>query len=290
MAILSTSSSQTVLRPGNRVFNDKLVGTTPFVGPLDAYTTGLQAMLLPFRGLTSYTGNCFTIRDTNDDSTQDVGFAANGDCNPFTTVGNAAMATWYNQLGTNNASAPSNVTQPFVIQNVINGLPVVRMDGVDDYYAATIANGVYTRSIYIVTRKRSAQTGSITTYASGLGSTSSIILGDSSVLALAGGWGYRASGISTTKALGGDVQTSSLITIIGIDAFNGNIYVNNGAATAFDPTAGFNTSTSATTNVIGSSGADVDVMAQLYYNATHDDTTRQSIQTILATKFGITLA
>lgn len=290
MAILSTSSSQTVLRPGNRVFNDKLVGTTPFVGPLDAYTTGLQAMLLPFRGLTSYTGDCFTIRDTNDDSTQVVGFAANGDCDAFTTVGNAAMVTWYNQLGTNDASAPSNAQQPFIMQNIINGLPVVRMDGVDDYFASTITGGVYTRSIYIVTRKRSAQSGSITTYASGLASASSTILGDSLAISLAGGWGYRASGISTTKALGGDVQTNSLISIIGIDGSNGNIYVNNGAATAFDPAGTFSSATLAATGIAAQPVSDVDVMAQLYYNATHDDTTRQSIQTILATKFGITLA
>jgi len=261
-----------------------------FVGPLDAYTTGLQSMFLPFRGLTAYVGDCYTIRDTIGDAIQVVGFDADGDCNAFTTVGSAAMAAWFNQTGSNNMSSASNDAQPFVIQNAVRGLPLVRLDGVDDLATAAIAGSTYSRTIYAVIRKRSAQTGLASAYGPGINTTGiANFLGDSAAISLGGAWGWRANIGAGSIVVGGDVTALSLLVAVGVSASVGNCYVNNSAAAAFDPVIGFLSATSIAT---GSSAAfcDMDIVALIEYNATHDDTTRQAIQTILANKLGIVLS
>lgn len=80
MAILSTSSSQTVLRPGNRVFNGGLVGTTPFVGSLDGATSNLAAAWSwNKRLLSSWTSGIVRCRTSAaGNAEQDIGTLSNG--------------------------------------------------------------------------------------------------------------------------------------------------------------------------------------------------------------------
>lgn len=261
-----------------------------FVGPLDAYTTGLQSMFLPFRGLTAYVGDCYTIRDTSDDSSQSVGFTASGDCNAFTTIGSAAMAAWLNQTGSNDMSSASNAAQPFVIQNAVNGLPIVRLDGITSLATAVIGDSTYSRTIYAVMRKRSAQTGLITAYGVGINTTGAAnFLADSSVIALGGAWGWRADVVAGSILIGGDVTQVSLLVAVGVSSSVGNCYVNNSAPAGFDPAMAFSSATRISTGR-ATALSDIDVIGIIEYNATHDDATRQAIQTILANKLGIVLS
>lgn len=270
-----------------------------FVGPLDAYTTGLQSMFLPFRGLTAYTGYCWTVRDAgNSDALINVPFKDDGDCAAFSTIGTPFLKTWYNQqviAGVTDMTSASDSAQPQVLQNQIGVLPTLKLDGGSGNNTAvnaTTNNGGYTRTLYVVAKKRTAQTSANVGYFAGFGSVAASFIADNTGSpALSGGWGWRASAVTIQMPLGGNVQQWSLLVFKSTDASNGTGYIDNSVGAFIDPASAVSSSNLVQLLSAGAAGgADVDVAAMLEYNVTHDDTTRQSIQSILAAKFGISLA
>lgn len=257
-----------------------------FVGPLDDYTANLSVMLLPFRGLSSFTGNGFRVRDTNDDSEQNVGFdASTGDLASFSVVGNAAIRTWFDQSGgARDVPQTTAAAQPLLTLNIVNGQPVARFDGTNDFLTGACPNETG-RTIYMVARMRSSVTLTRLSNDSLNGNASTYDDGSSA-------YRYYATP-SITDPIGGTTTNWNVITLKYSGGNTLAPYVNNTAATPFTTTAFYTNGTAywLASDVGGASSfAPLDIAARIQYDTAHDDTTRQAIQTILGDKFNITLA
>jgi hypothetical protein len=263
-------------------------GSQPFVGPLDDYTTGLSVALLPFRGFASYEGAGWRVRDTNDDSEQDIEFdPVTGDPVAPVLVGDGGIRWWYEQSGNGyNAGNTVSLQQPLFTQGVINGRPVARFDGSNDGLFTSAIPTEQQRTVYAVLRKRTASTNVAARGISIAGSLGYAIIDCD----LGGGeWSWAFDNSDSTPAiLGGSVQDWSLVSVT-LTVSEAKPLVNNSAGSTFVPSFDFTDS-----GIIllggGSASVNVDIAALLVYSTQHDDTTRQAIQTILAEKFNITLA
>lgn len=92
-----------------------------FTGPLDSYTSGLEAAYSTARRLlASYTGSLIRIRRSSDDAELDIGYDANGDldsaaASTFAGVGSAYIVTVYDQTGSYDLTQSTAGSQPSLI-------------------------------------------------------------------------------------------------------------------------------------------------------------------------------
>lgn len=102
------------------------------------------------RLISTYTGPLVRIRDSADNSEQDVGQDAEGYLAAFTVAGNAHVVRVYDQTGGDDLVQPTASLQPRLILNITpGGGPAIKADGVDDYlYGATLG----TTRPYMTTR------------------------------------------------------------------------------------------------------------------------------------------
>jgi hypothetical protein len=266
-----------------------------FVGPLDGYTADLAGAWLLFRGFSSYSGSLVRIRDTDDSSEQDVGYDGAGELAAYSVAGDAAWRTVYDQSGNGSHMQQSiAANQGWVVGGVVNNKPVLRVISINHGLNAVIPTAT-ARTIYLVARKRSAYTGAagVITYAGGVFNTAAFVADNTGSPNLAGAWGYRGTGTISQQNAGG-VSTNWSICVASLESVSvGNLYINNSLTlAAFNPIDSGVTGSAANIGGVnnGNTGGDVDVAGMLIYNAAHDTTTRQAIQSILATRYGITLA
>jgi hypothetical protein len=259
-----------------------------FVGPLDDYTTSLSVALLPFRGFASYQGVGWRVRDDGDsDAEQDIAFdPITGDPIAPTLVGNGGIRWWYDQSGSaNHVPQATAAAQPYWTPNIVNSRPVARFDGTDDFLRGDCPNETG-RTIYMVARMRSSVTNTRLSNDSLNGNASTFDNGSAS-------YGYYLTAPNVIDPVGGTTTNWNIVTLKYSGGNTLAPYVNNTAATPFS-TSAYNVN--GTAYWLGSEwgGAfflsPLDLACRLQYDVTHDDTTRQAIQTILADKFGITLA
>lgn len=275
------------------------LGGVGFVGPLDAYAADLQVALLPFRGFTAYTGQWCRIRESGGDTEADIGYLANGQ--PDTAAWTAHVAgnsgflrTWYDQSGSaRDGVQATNAGQLQSVLNVANSYPVARNPDDGSNKAITCSSVVsgsgVGRTLYTVMRKRSAQTGAGVRTTSGVATTSAFICDNAGAPALNGGWAWNRQGVATQLPLGGNVEDWTLgSAAANTDASATNIYLDNTLVHSGAVFSGFVTNTSVSAILVNQ--VDADVACLLLYNANHDDATREAIQSILAARFGITLA
>lgn len=264
-------------------------GGASFVGPLDDYTTSLSLALLPFRGFASYEGAYCRVRDAGDsDAEQDVVYDADGEPVFPTLVGNGGMRWWYDQSGNaNDLPQATAASQPFLTDNIINGYPVARFDGTDDEMTLAMSGG-NARTVYMVCKFR-ATTANVRAFKDCLAGANADVYYDSGT----GKFYYFATdGPGTVSPVGGVATDWSLVCLKYASGTTCTPYVNNSTAESAFGTSQYVVG-SFLGFTLGSSGGGnygaVDIAARLVYDATHDDTTRQAIQTILAGRFGITL-
>lgn len=265
-----------------------------FVGPLDAYSADLQVALLPFRGFTAYAGQWCRIRESGGDTEADIGYLPDGEPDTaawaaFVGANDGFLRMWYDQSsGARDGVEADPAVQPQSVLNVVSGYPVARvLEVVSSRLVSTIAAST-TRSLYLVAKKRSAQTNVGILYAGGITNSGAFQV-DNNAPALGGTWGYRGSGATTSLDVGGAVADWTMCTAVINSAAAGSVWINNNAPTNFDPINGVTTATAVQVGA-GAAPGDADVACLLLYNANHDDATREAIQSILAARFGITLA
>lgn len=265
-------------------------GTPAFVGPLDDYTADLALALLPFRGLASYAGDGWRLRDDGDsDTEQALGFdPVTGDPLSPTLVGNGGMRWWYDQSGNaNHLPQATAAAQPFWTANIVNGYPVARFDGADDEMTLAMSGG-NARTVYVVCKMRAA-TDTARAFKDCLVGANA----DTYYNAGTGKFYYYATTPNVVDPVGGVGTNWSLVCLKYSGGNTCAPYVNNSTAEAAFGTTSY-ADGAVLGFVLGSSGGGnygaVDVAARLVYDAAHSDATREAIQTILADKFGITLA
>jgi hypothetical protein len=88
---------------------------------LDIYSNAAVAYSL--RKLrTAYSGNCIRVRRSSDSTEQDIGFASNGLLDAtsllsFVGAGDGFITTWYDQVGSNNATQTTTTQQPLIVSS-----------------------------------------------------------------------------------------------------------------------------------------------------------------------------
>jgi hypothetical protein len=108
--------------------------------PLDPYDLSSYPSFTPKgcwgvrKMVSGYSGPIVRIRDTDDDSEQDV-YATGQDLNAFTVVGEARVTTLYDQSGEgNNMSQPTNSLQPKLVASASPGTkPGVEFNGTSEF-------------------------------------------------------------------------------------------------------------------------------------------------------------
>jgi hypothetical protein len=272
----------------DRSFTDSKFGgpIASFAGPLDAFTADLAGAWLPFRGFTDYAGAGWTVRDTDDDAEQDVLFDAAGEPIFPTVVGDAAIASWKSQAPAANAAAQAtDSAQPLLIDAVVGGYPVARFNGTSQTLSLTCAKDAG-MTVYLVAKKVTTSNGANARLLSlTRGVNSDTFYEPSGDL-----WRYFATSPNVVDTVCADATNWNLLTH-HYNADTCKAYQNNGLVVTF-VSGGYNDATTVDLGSLGGSGffCQADIAALLIYTAAHNDTTRQAIQTILADKFGITLA
>ncbi len=262
-----------------------------FVGPLDDYQSSLTGLWLPRRAFTSYTGIDAVVRDTSDDAEQDVLFAPAGPAIFPAVTGDAAVTTASDQCGAADWVNATAAEQPLLIDGVVNGLPVIRVESGKNLIVTLGSSAA--RTLYLVARKRSAAAGASVLSAGGFhvsGTATGAILADYS--GSTGAWAFRGAGFGTVVPIGGDVETWTVLTVVWNSIAAYSAWQNNNTPVTGNPIDNPLTGSPALSFGSSSAGlsADVDIAAIAHATTAHDDTTRQGIQTILANMFGITLA
>lgn len=120
---------------------------SPFVGPLDSYTSNLTgAWSVSRRLLTSYTGSLIRIRRSSDDTEQDIGYDGSDmlDTAAITTfvgANSAYIRTIYDQsgnsrdAGTSTTSLQPRIVNAGTLDTLTTGVPCAVWDGTDDTLA-----------------------------------------------------------------------------------------------------------------------------------------------------------
>lgn len=118
-------------------------GSVPFVGALDAYTTGLEALYSPFKRLmASYTGNGIRVRRSSDSALQWIGFNADGSFDEtsylaFIGAGNGFAHTVADQSGNGRDRT----------QTTASAQPQITKDADGNYYLYAPGAGFTTTSM-----------------------------------------------------------------------------------------------------------------------------------------------
>lgn len=133
-----------------------------FTGLLDTY--GGAAAAYSVRRLSStYEGALIEVRRSSDNTTQDIGYDANGDLDTaallsFVGAGDGFVRTWYDQSGNaNNAQQTTASRQSKIITSstLITGgsKPIMQFDGVDDYFKVDLGVANINSSVYLANFK-----------------------------------------------------------------------------------------------------------------------------------------
>jgi hypothetical protein len=122
---------------GGEAVNVKLLSDTVFqkLPDLSSYPSFTPKGCWGVRKMVSgYSGPIVRIRDTDDDSEQDV-YATGQDLNAFTVVGEARVTTLYDQSGEgNHMSQPANSLQPKLVASASPGTkPGVEFNGTSEF-------------------------------------------------------------------------------------------------------------------------------------------------------------
>ena len=119
----------------NRLMLRRIGGVTPnpFQNAILAYS---------LRDLGLGVSNLVRVRRSSDNTEQDFTETeiTDGTLTTFVGTGNDGfVATWYNQLGTNNLTQSIGTQQPKIVSNgnliLLNGQPALDFDGVDDFFS-----------------------------------------------------------------------------------------------------------------------------------------------------------
>lgn len=256
-----------------------------FTGPLDSHETDLVAAFLPFRGFASYAGPGLRIRDDGDgDAEQDIAFAGDGELDLPVFLGNAAVRCWYDQSSNGlDMTQATAADQPYLLASSINSKPAVDFDGTSDYLdnGGSLSFAAGCSLYFVLCADVDGAWQSLWCTSSGT-ATRLRKRADTNQLQVT----YGAVNANSSSSMG----TTPKLIAFTLSGSAGKAWVNN--TSEIDTTGGTATAGAYRLGIQGDGNFPLNgkIAAVLAYNATHDDTTRQAIQTILANYFGITLA
>jgi hypothetical protein len=189
------------------------------------------------------------------------------------------VASWTDLSG-NAAHATQAVgaAQPLYKTNIINGLPVVRFDGVDDRLQSIGLTARTARTAFVVAIRRGG-----TGYLMGLGSDQAAFQIDQGAGTT---WTYRLTQASGAVTLGSNAAFA-VLAVRWNTTSSADVFYNNGAGTNFDPIDAYST---ATTLELGNESAgfgQVDVGYGLCYDSALSNPNIVLVQNWLGARFGL---
>lgn len=129
-----------------------------FTGLLDEYG-GAAAAYSVRRLSSSYSGSLIEVRRSSDNTTQNIGYDANGDLDTtallsFVGAGDGFVRTWYDQSGNaNNAQQTTTSEQPQIVNGgsivLQGGISTLYFDGVNNYYKVTTLSSSINSSYFL---------------------------------------------------------------------------------------------------------------------------------------------
>lgn len=126
-------------------------GSAPFVGALDAYTTGLEALYSPFkRLLASYKGNGIRVRRSSDSALQWIGFNADGTFDETSYLAFIGAGNGFAHTVTDQSGSAWDLTQTTAAAQ-----PQIAKDANGDYYLYAPGAGFTTTHMFIMGLSRS---------------------------------------------------------------------------------------------------------------------------------------
>lgn len=185
-----------------------------------------------------------------------------------------------------NATQGTAGQQPTFKTNIINGLPVFRFDGTADNLGG-IATSNAARTVFIVLQKRSAVTGDSQVAISFNNTITAVIFTNSGFFASGYGWYAPAT------AIGGTVTNPNILGMKFSSASSVTPYVNGTAGTPFDPDNDYSSGNAfrlGSTDTGPNNPSDIDIAEVIIYDTALSDSDRDSVESYLGTKYGITVA
>ncbi len=257
------------------------VGGDSFIGPLDAYASGLgDAFSAEYRLLSSYAGAAFCVRPSLGGADADIGYLSTGrfDASAFAAhigAGNGPAVKWYNQVsGSAHWTQTSDATKQGIVTPAdVNGCCSLRMDAVNDGYP-TIRTLNRPFTIYLVEQGLAGGT-----FRTVNGSSNCIISSHRNVTNNA----FISGNVSNFNA---GVTTPHVMSLVAPSGSGASYFVN-----GTDQTATSTNTNNWGTLTLGHAGstpepANSRVLSLLVYSVSHDSTTRTAIEQILKTLHG----
>jgi hypothetical protein len=193
------------------------------------------------------------------------------------------VSTWADASGNNRDGVVAGANRPVYKTNILNGKPVVRFDGVDDYMPFSNWVARTSRTVFIVVKRATAGSGN--RYLLQFGSTSALLYspGNSS-------WVWSTNQAGSDASIGTVTNTNwNLIVLRLQSASSMQAFLNNGAsgATTFDPQDGVTTNSSLQIGNTGTNAPDVDVAELISFSGALSDPDMVTVRDYLGAKYGL---
>jgi hypothetical protein len=213
------------------------------------------------------------------------------DASQITGVGaGASVSTWLDASGGgHHATQASATNQPTYQANAVNGRPVVRFDGTNDYLSlsGTIVSGAQARTVFVVGKPTVIGNKGFVDLGNGATTGGGFMVTPEYATRVSGGnaiWGPAATAGDATLVV---VQLSGTTTSALSAWANGTALTLSGSTNATVATAGSGTVGGWTAAPVSSNSYNGDLAEIVVYNRLLDTAERQSLEQHLAAKYGL---
>lgn len=190
-----------------------------------------------------------------------------------------AVAQWVDSSGNgNHAAQGTGANQPTYRTNVLNGKPVVRGDGIDDFLSFALPADT-SRTIFVVAKQVAATNGR----AVFSGGTHAFLT------SFGGSWSYDSNSVGAGGGGGGVSTNWTAVVLKVMSASSMATYINGGAPSYFDPFDTITTSTAFTllANAAGLNPWNGDIAEIIAYDSALSDPDRQRVEQYIYNEYGI---
>jgi hypothetical protein len=187
-----------------------------------------------------------------------------------------AVATWTDSSGlANDAAQATGANQPLYKTNILNGLPVIRFDGTNDFMSvAGITNNTATRTLFFVAKATVAISVDRAVWA--LSPTSLVAARNADAQ-----WLYYGNSVDAAVLIGGDATAAFANIACRINSVTSlDMYRDAGTATNLDPEDTFSGAAALTIGASSGGGAGWwpgDIAEMIVFNAALSDANRQAM-------------
>lgn len=197
------------------------------------------------------------------------------------------VGSWSDVSGNgNNLDQAVAANQPTWVTNLINGLPAIRFDGVNDFLAKTGLAGDASWTVFYVVQKRSAPVAGVQTLLNTGSSTARLV---TAAATDPNGYVWNNNQAAAAVALGGIATNVTIVVFRVTSAAVMDTWMSGAGAVNFDPDGAITTITVRRLggNSLGGEAADIDLAEYVEYDSALTSAQLNAVGSYLATKYGL---